>query len=213
MNSLLTKILFISLLFSAAIPSGIQANDFSKKHLGLVEGTVVATTFLWKVRKRSLNNFLLKGIKNEDRSLVKTTLFWGAEANIKSSNGRTALIHSVWKNDPKIVESLLTNGADINRKNSLGQTPLTNAVLLHGSSDSKIKRENWTAIVKLLLANKADINIKDPEGKTALELAEDNSKISNLLVSKTLKEALSEKEELANLDKDNISNLIADYTH
>jgi len=202
MKKTLTKILFISLLFSAAVPSStMQANlnltalrngaaeigsktinwlttnggntfNFFKKH-PIAVGTVVASTFLWKARKRILSYFLWREMQRGDRYLIRTALYLGADTDAQEWLGDTLLTFAVNHNDSELVELLLKHKAAVNKQNKYGWTALTRAAD-HG----------YLKIVKLLVDNGANVDHQDQSGWTALTRVayHGNSKMLKLLV-------------------------------
>ena len=188
MKKTLTKILFISLLFSATVPATMQANldwatglfNFLRKPpvaAMVVIGTVAIAWKLSKVRQKLNKDLMIM----RQRKLNKD------------------LMIAVFDDDSEIiVKSLLANKADINSKgnifpgmdHSYFDTPLT----LAAYDNSKM--------VKLLLDNRADVNIKDSRGKTALMIAAKEAQNAEKLLEKTENakniEKLTEKKKEAN---------------
>jgi ankyrin repeat protein len=132
----------------------------------------------------------------------------GTSADLKDSEGRTALMYSSFNGHTEIVRELLKKGSDINLCDNFGRSALifassgssaeTVKVLLDNYADPNIadKEEHFTAlmyaasegqleIVKLLLAYKADPLLKDIDGDNALTFARKNghSDVANLLNS------------------------------
>jgi ankyrin repeat protein len=109
-----------------------------------------------------------------DVPLMKLLLSKGADPNIATFNGTTALmaaagvnwvIGQTYSESPSMwieaVKLCLELGADVNATNSMGLTPLLGAVN-RGSND----------IIELLVQRGARLDIKDKEGRTPLRWAE-----------------------------------------
>lgn len=109
-----------------------------------------------------------------NEEMVKMLMERGADVNLKSEVGSTALINSARSGNKTILEMLINNGADVNAQESDGRTALMYAAW-----------GNRTEIFKMLLAAGADVSLKDKNGDTALEWAQRNrnSKIPEILKS------------------------------
>lgn len=107
---------------------------------------------------------LVEACAREDILLVKHLLRIGADVNMTSELGFSALNMAVIKNNSKLIQILLKAGANINFQDTtvfgLGETPLTSAI-----------RENNETMVKLLLDDGADPNIPNNFHKTPLMIA------------------------------------------
>ena len=200
MKTTLKKILFISLLFSAAVPSAMQANSFLTKHpIAVGVGIAVGTAFVWKVlkekkeaRRRAANYDLWLAAKSNNIAKATQALANGAEVDQQDNDGKTALMEAAWRGNSKIVKLLLaTNKVDVNQQDNNGETALMGAsgscyfpevvIILLESGVVRLSE-----VVKLLLAtNKVDINQQDNNGKTALMEAVNcgYSKIVKLLLA------------------------------
>ncbi len=138
-----------------------------------------------------------------------------ADVNQTDSHQTSALMFSVRNNFLPMVELLLENNADPNLRDWVGESALMWASF--ASSD-----ENCSEVIRLLFESNADSTLQNNKGETALTLAEKRNKPEVLELirklwaeqtSKVLKEELSGKEELKCLDKDNTSNLIAEFIY
>jgi len=98
--------------------------------------------------------------------VIKLLLENGADPNISTKLGSTALMTAAFYNKPKTVKLLLDYGANPDSREYRGQTALMRATELYGNPD----------ILRLLLEYGADPDIKDNEGKTALDYAKKNKK-------------------------------------
>ena len=177
MKNLLTKTLFISLLLSAAIPSGAQANllnragTFLKKHPIAVGATAAGTTFAWKlpkiIKQRKLNNDLWKATKEGDIIKAKQALESGAGANNKSWHNFSVLIEAATLGHQEIAKLLIINGASVNHK---CVEPWYLSKKYHRlTALMEASEKGYFEIVKLLIHNGANINEKDlSHQKTAL---------------------------------------------
>ncbi len=193
MKKTLKKILFISLLFSAVVPSAVQASFFSwatlkngaiesgskainwlttnggeafgflKKHkkYSVAVGAVVASTFLWKARKKLLNRFLWTGLRNGNIYLVRTALYLGADANEPGWVYRKELALALGKHPSKLDLKLTPLNLVLGRHNS----KLVELLLKYNADLNKISaplawaaRESHSGLVELLIKYNANVN-------------------------------------------------------
>ena len=85
----------------------------------------------------------------------------GADVNLRSSNGSTALHMAARSGNRKIAEILVAcHKVEINSRDKIRQTPL-HVACANGNKD----------LCALLLGNGADLTIKSAEGKTPLHVA------------------------------------------
>ena len=94
--------------------------------------------------------------------VVDLLLQRGAEINLQSSAGYTALMLAAFHGHERVVELLLRRGAEINLQKSDGVTALMNAAYL-----------NRPAVVRRLLRAGADTVARGASGKTALQQAKE----------------------------------------
>ena len=110
-------------------------------------------------------------------NVVKHLTNFGADVNMKSTNGVTPLLLASKGNHLDIVEILLSSGANINVETDEKETPLT-ASCTNGNLQ----------IVNSLLSNSPlpDLNHQNCDGKSPLEIAIDNyhSEIAMALINK-----------------------------
>lgn len=110
-------------------------------------------------------------------------LKYGADPNVRDSQGRTVLDIAILWCLTDTVKLLLLNGADPNFKAKNGKTPLMQAAIL-GIQDAR-PMQHKLQIIMYLLDSGAEIDAQTPEGKTALMYAVSNSRLEvvELLVS------------------------------
>ncbi len=188
MKTMLKKILFILLFFSAAVPSAMQANggalsgaivtSFLAEHkISMGVGAVIGIAFVWKAlkeaRKRKLRADLSSAIEDCDMEAIEQALLYWADFDQK--NGQKVLVQAAFGGYLKVVELLLaTEKVGIDKQDSDGYSALMSAA---GNGHLKI--------VELLLATeKVDINKKANDGSTALMEASGNGhlKVVGLLL-------------------------------
>src|SRR5215831_18728807 len=104
------------------------------------------------------NSDLLEALRANDEKVVASLLANGGDANSRSQQGVTALMHAALHASPRAMKFLLDHGADPNARNPLGAT----ALMWAGGDPAK---------VKLLLEYHADVNIRANSGRTALIIA------------------------------------------
>src|SRR5262245_22224959 len=102
---------------------------------------------------------LMHAAMYSDLAMVKLLLDHGADVNVASPSGATALIRAAGDFDK--VELLLARGAKVNSKSNLGRTPLLIAAAFPGNERT----------VRLLLARGAAITDQDQMGETCLTTA------------------------------------------
>jgi 26S proteasome non-ATPase regulatory subunit 10 len=57
-------------------------------------------------------------------NLVDLLLSRGADVNLKSEEGRTALVYAVGLGNKAVIKNLVAHGADVNLEDGYGKTPL-----------------------------------------------------------------------------------------
>lgn len=117
---------------------------------------------------------LMEAALNGYEEVVKHLLAAGANPNLISKFGQTALEFAAYKN-PKIFKMLLQAKADPNFQNSLGRTALMREAMSFIVSPAQSYK------MALLLNHGADLKLVDKAGKTAADFA------SSKLVRKLLK--------------------------
>ncbi len=158
---------------------------------------------------------LMSAARGGNLEIIKLLIDNGFDLNKQSKDGSTALTISASHASTisashrhlKVVKLLLANGVDIDQPGQYGWTALMSATCV-----------NCLEIVKLLLQKKANINKQSDDHRwTALKLAtcNRNTEIIELLkrqeISDTLREELREREELKDLDTENIPGLIVEF--
>jgi len=140
------------------------------------------------------NRGLLQAARDGDASFVKECIERGADVNVKTSDGWTALMIATVKGHPAILQTLLDAHAEVNSKNSSGQTALWLATSMgvidemrllidSGAGVNAQNPDGWTVLMqaasennaqslKLLIESGADLNLKNWNGETALAIAE-----------------------------------------
>ena len=112
---------------------------------------------------------------SDENSLHKTIalklLERGADPNLETKGGATALIIAAELCDLELTQALLTHGANVNVRSANGNTPLTSAVSGGYDPETRKTKPDALAVVRALLAHGADGNAKDGDGKTPLQLA------------------------------------------
>ncbi len=191
MKTTLKKILLISLLFSATVPSfTVQANSLDK--IAVEVGAVVGTVFVWEVfkeyrkrklekearqrdRQRELNNDFWSAIESNNIEGVKQALANGADVNEQNENGDTALMKASDMGHFEIVKLLLENNALVNKENKINDL----------TALMKAAYQGHLEVVELLLAEGAEVHQQSKFGHTALmsAAANDRSKVVELLLA------------------------------
>ncbi len=188
MKKTLTKILLISLLFSATMPSTVQANLnwITLKNGAIVATALAVTAFAWKLsRQRKLNSDFWEAVREENVAKIKQALKSNADVNKQDYlSGRTALMSIVGSIGikefsanarqgltvvfPEIINTLLSaNGIDINKQDKWGHTALMYATEF-----------GLLEISRKLLEHNADPYIKNNDGKNAFDLILSNNQSS-----------------------------------
>ncbi|MDE0634944.1 MAG: ankyrin repeat domain-containing protein [Candidatus Poribacteria bacterium] len=111
--------------------------------------------------------YACRGDKGEHPEAVLRLLELGADINVQSSKGKTALHCAAKAGFLKVVNVLIENGANIDATDNNGETPLYDAIR------STIKnREKQRAALEALLIKGANPNVKNRRGLTPLQAAQ-----------------------------------------
>ena len=110
--------------------------------------------------------YVCRGDKGEHPEKVLRLLKLGADIDIRSNKGKTALHCAAKAGFIKVIDVLLENGATIDATDNKGETPLIEAI----RSTIKDGEKQRGAIEKLLL-NGANPNFKNKKGATPLQIA------------------------------------------
>ncbi|EHB09995.1 Ankyrin repeat domain-containing protein 27 [Heterocephalus glaber] len=102
--------------------------------------------------------------------VVKYLLDSNTKPNKKDVSGNTPLIYACSGGHHEVATLLLQHGASINASNNMGNTALHEAVI-----------EKHIFVVELLLLHGASVHILNKRQRTAMDCAEQNSKIMELL--------------------------------
>ncbi|MBO4405988.1 MAG: ankyrin repeat domain-containing protein [Alphaproteobacteria bacterium] len=136
---------------------------------------------------------LMLAANNGHYGMVQLLLEHGADVNIKSNKGNTALMAAVVNRGRYgMLQLLLEHGADPNiRQGSENDSPLIFVIKRMVEVKSRLPEEDKTYLdmlkmLELLIKHGADKNVTDKDGKTALMLAaeEGKMKIAKLLLKK-----------------------------
>lgn len=100
---------------------------------------------------------LFIAVENGNKAIVETLIRFGANVNVRDSDGRTPLMLIDDDADDGLVELLVQNGAKLNLADSEGST-----ALIIAADRGELKT------VKALIAAGARVNIQNKEGRTAL---------------------------------------------
>lgn len=111
--------------------------------------------------------YVCRGDKGEHPEAVLRLLELGADINVQSSKGKTALHCAAKAGFLKVINVLIENGANIDATDNNGETPLYEAIR------STIKnREKQRAALEALLIKSANPNVKNRRGLTPLQAAQ-----------------------------------------
>lgn len=111
--------------------------------------------------------YACRGDKGEHPEKVLNLLKLGADIDVRSSKGKTALHCAAKAGFLKVINVLMENGANIDAVDNNGETPLYEAIR------STIKnREKQRAALEALLTQGANLNVKNRMGLTPLQVAQ-----------------------------------------
>jgi len=98
--------------------------------------------------------------RGERRLVVQALIDHGADINLQSDQGTTALMLAAARDDADFIKPLLDAGAAVNAQDKLGRTALMVAA-------ESFRLEMVKA--RTLIAAGADLTIRDSDGRTAAE--------------------------------------------
>jgi hypothetical protein len=163
-----------------------SAAQFGSRHalgLGLRLGVSPNATCCGRVGIRLLHYALL----SDDPDIIRFLIAKGADVNLPSANGSTALMGAACSDRRIIVDVLINAGANVNARPSKDESPLLVPVhngntaivrtLLAAGSDPRLDsaqllqeavREHHTDLLRILLNAGCSLNARGPRGDTAL---------------------------------------------
>jgi len=129
--------------------------------------------------KYNNNTLLIEVMKYDNNDFVELLLKKGADINMSTPGGWTALMVAVSYGHVEIVKTLLREGADVNIANS------------HGNAIAQAASKGHVEIVKILLKNGFDSNTDLNNEKTVLDAARENGnpEIKKMLIEAGAKES------------------------
>lgn len=111
--------------------------------------------------------YVCRGDKGEHPEKVLRLLKLGADIDVRSSKGKSALHCAAKAGFLNVINVLLENGANIDAVDQKGESSLVEAIR------STIKnREKQRAAIEALLINGANINLQNKNGLTPLQIAQ-----------------------------------------
>ncbi|MCE2403073.1 ankyrin repeat domain-containing protein [Candidatus Poribacteria bacterium] len=126
--------------------------------------------------------YACRGDKGEHPNKVLRLLKLGADIDVRSSKGKTALHCAAKAGFLKVINVLIENGAAIDATDKNGETPLYEAIR------STIKnREKQRASLEVLLTKGANPNAENRRGLTPLQVAQQMRRVDAEEVVKLLK--------------------------
>jgi TPR repeat protein len=96
--------------------------------------------------------------KGDPQEVIRAVLA-GADVNVRSQDGYTALMYAVTKGNPDVVREIISGGAEIDMQSSTGWTALMFAA------------KDQPALIELLVNAGADKTLKNNTGQTAYDVA------------------------------------------
>jgi len=186
MKTMLKKTLLISLLFSATVPSAMQANLLHDRAFTIyiasyaVAVAVVLTVIVrleLKGRAEEATDNFLRAAENNNIAKVRQALIGGIDVNKQNNLGDSALMLAAKNGCLEVVRLLLEKDIEVDKKNNLGDSALMLAA-----------KNGQSEVVELLLKNNADTDKQNNLGCTAFSLGNDE-------VKETIRKFLAQKRE------------------
>jgi len=136
-------------------------------HVGVIE---VLLGHHVNVKARDMNGLTALHIASsgEQPEAARVLLEHGADANAKSTKGRTPLSYAIYEGVASVLV-LLEYGADTNAKDSDNRTQLHQAL-----------ERGYTDIARVLLEKGADANARDSKNRTPLHLASEKGNVDGV---------------------------------
>jgi len=160
-NFFLFSLFIIRMSVKSSKKNRVRPDNLSKKNRRIIGGVKILSNIAhyFQTQKRK-DERLYSYAYTGNREKVVQYLSLGANPNVESDYGNTALIIAAYKGFTEIVKLLIAEGADLNIENGYRYTALLYAA-----------EKGFTEIAKLLIDAKADLNVKGQEGNTALLFA------------------------------------------
>ncbi|XP_076285931.1 transient receptor potential cation channel subfamily A member 1-like [Lasioglossum baleicum] len=137
------------------------------------------------------NSFLHMAVKTKQVQMVKLLINYGANVNVKDSQGETPIVNAIQNRDKKMIELLLTNGVDIKEDPKVlraavenGNLKIVEDILMEGAdvnmlliANSSIGRflplhkavmQRQLEMANVLIKYGANVNAKDSDGATPI---------------------------------------------
>jgi len=159
MKTIETKVLFIALLLSIAVPCLPSEGELFSP-IGPM--FTYRTGAEGRVRPRLIEDDLHKAIRIGDADGVKKVLVAGTDVENRDQCNYTPLIKASFYGQLEMARLLLEYDAGVNEQNRDGDTPLKLAA-----------KGGFSELVKLLLAKGANVNLAAKNGEVALSSAAD----------------------------------------
>jgi len=149
-------------LINRGVDFNYQTKDYELSALGVAiyKEDYKAVKALVQTRKiKNLSSSLMIAAQFSNVSIIDILIKFGADPNMNSENGHTALMSAVSDGSSDVLISLLKHGAKVNHQRKVdGMTPLMMAAYNEDIQKTEI-----------LLEFKADKGLKDLNGKLAID--------------------------------------------
>ncbi len=105
---------------------------------------------------------LILAAKNGDLPMIATLIYYGADVNCASNNGKSPLIYALEYKKPRAASVLIGRGANVNHADSLGRTalhvtttenmyPMTRVLLSKGADPNAVTLDGYTPLMQSVL--------------------------------------------------------------